>query len=162
MTTLDTDTDMDTAPHAARLPRPGRVRSGARTLRAEWTKLRTVPGTWWLLLAAVVGTVAVSVAAASSTTTGHCTSGVCHEDPVKISLTGVWLGQGVVLILGVLAMGGEYGSGTIRTTLAAVPRRLSVLAAKAAVVAGAVLVAGVLAVAGSLVAGRLVLPGTGF
>ena len=49
----------------------------------------------------------------------------------------------------------------IRVTLAAMPRRTTVLAAKAATVTGVVLVAGALAVAGSLLAGRLILPGHG-
>jgi ABC-2 type transport system permease protein len=42
------------------------------------------------------------------------------------------------------------------------PRRLRVLAAKAAVLTGLVLAAGTVAVAGSLLAGRLILPGHGF
>jgi ABC-2 type transport system permease protein len=48
----------------------------------------------------------------------------------------------------------------IRLSLAAVPRRGSLLAAKAGVLAGLILVAGTVAVAGSLLAARLLLPGT--
>ena len=55
-------------------------------------------------------------------------------DVTKLSLTGVYLGQAVVAIVAVLAISGEYGTGMIRTTLAAMPRRTAVLAAKAAVV----------------------------
>ena len=51
-------------------------------------------------------------------------------DPAKISLTGVYLGQVIVALLAVLAVGGEYGTGMIRVTLAATPRRLTMLAAK--------------------------------
>jgi ABC-2 type transport system permease protein len=61
----------------------------------------------------------------------------------------------------VLIVGGEYGTGMIRVSLAAVPRRLHVLGAKAAVLAGVLLVAGLLGVLGSLAAGRLLLPGRG-
>ena len=50
----------------------------------------------------------------------------------------------------------------IRVTLAAMPRRPALLAAKAAVVTGVVLVAGTIAVAASLLAGRLLEPGNGF
>src|SRR5207253_1573547 len=57
---------------------------------------------------------------------------------------------------------GEYSSGMIRTTLAAMPRRTTVLAAKAALVTGLTLAAGTLAILGSLLAGRLILPGQGF
>ena len=79
-----------------------------------------------------------------------------------MSLAGVDLGQAVVAVLAVLVISGEYSSGMIGVTLTAMPRRTSVLAAKAAVLAGLVLAAGSIAVAGSLLAGRLILPGHGF
>src|SRR6202035_2079984 len=103
-------------------------------------------------------TVAVSAAAAAAV---RCPSGGCADDPAKISLTGIYLGQAVVAGLAVMAVSGEYGTGMIRLTLAATPRRLTVLAAKAAVLAGLVLVTGAIAVLGSLLAGGLILPGHG-
>src|SRR6202789_2531667 len=127
-------------------------------LRAEWTKLRTLPGTGWLLLAAIVSTVAVSAATAAAV---RCPSGTCAEDPAKISLTGIYLGQAVIAIVAVLAMSGEYDTGMIRVTLTAVPRRTVVLAAKAVVLAGLTGPAGALAAGLSLLAGRLILPGHG-
>ena len=123
------------------------VQSAARTFGAEWTKLRTAGGTGWLLLAVVVLTAAVGAAAAGSVTC-HAAGG-CGQDPAKLSLTGVYLGQAVAAIIAVLAIGGEYSTGMIRLTFAAMPRRLSVLAAKAAVVTGLVLAAGTAAAAGS-------------
>lgn len=132
--------------------------SGA--LHAEWTKLRTLASTTWLLLGAVVLTVTVSVASVAST---RCQSGaVCQVDPAKLSLTGIDLGQAVVAILAVLAISSEYSTAMIRVSLAAMPRRITVLGAKAAVLAGVVLPAGALAVLGSVLAGRLMLPGQGF
>jgi ABC-2 type transport system permease protein len=128
------------------------------SLHAEWTKLRTLASTGWLLLAAAALTVAVSAAAAAAV---RCPSGACADDPAKISLTGIYLGQAVVTVLAVMAVSGEYGTGMIRVTLAATPRRLTVLAAKAAVLAGLVLVTGAIAVLGSLLAGGLILPGHG-
>ena len=65
----------------------------------------------------------------------------------------------IVALLAVLAIGGEYSTGMIRLTLAAMPRRSRVLAAKAAVVTGWALAAGAVAVLGSVLAGRLILPG---
>jgi len=62
----------------------------------------------------------------------------------------------------VLAISGEYGTGMIRTTLAAMPRRTTVLAAKAAVVAAVTLAAAIPAVLGSVLAGRLILPAHGY
>ena len=85
----------------------------AGALHAEWTKLRTAPGTIWLLAASAVLTAVVSTAAVAST---RCPSGaVCQVDAVKISLTGVDLGQAVVAILAVLAVAGEYSTGMIRS-----------------------------------------------
>ena len=129
-----------------------------QSLHAEWTKLRTLASTFWLLLAAAALTVAVSAAAAAAT---RCPSGGCADDPAKISLTGIYLGQAVVAVLAVMAVSGEYGTGMIRLTLTATPRRATVLAAKAAVLTGLVLATGAVAVLGSLLAGGLILPGHG-
>ena len=89
------------------------------------------PGTPWLLLAIVVadrggqhrgrrGRHAARPAAAA-------------VDPAKLSLTGIDLGQAVVAILAVLVISSEYSTGMIRITLTAMPRRVTVLAAKAAI-----------------------------
>jgi ABC-2 type transport system permease protein len=129
------------------------------SLRAEWTKQRTVAVTGWLLLAAAILTGLLSLAAAAA---ARCPAAGCGGDPARVSLTGVEAGQAVVAVLAVLAISGEYTSGMIRTTLIAMPRRITVLAAKAIVVAALALVAGVVGVAGSLLAGRLLLPGHGF
>jgi ABC-2 type transport system permease protein len=131
----------------------------AETLHAEWTKLRTLPGTGWLLLAAAALTIAVGAAADAAST---CAAAGCQADPAKLSLTGVQVGQAVVAMIAVLAICGEYSSGMIRVTLTATPRRWSVLAAKASLVGGLALAAGTLAVLGSVLAGRLILPGRGF
>ena len=68
----------------------------------------------------------------------------------------------MVAILAVLAFCNEYSTGMIRVTLAAMPRRHAVYAAKAILIAGLVLVAGAVAVFGSVLAGHLMLPGHGF
>ena len=153
---------------AGRLPgEPEGVRNGlhagwaslGEALHAEWTKLRTLPGTPWLLAGLILLTVAVSAAATSATT---CPSGGCSVDPAKLSLTGADLGQAVSAILAVLVISGEYSTGMIRTTITAMPRRITMLAAKSVVVTSLVLAAGTIAVLGSLLAGGLILPGHGF
>ncbi|MEW9532751.1 ABC transporter permease [Microbispora sp. NPDC049125] len=132
-------------------------------LRAEWTKLRTLRGNLWLALAAAGLTVAATAAATAAVGTAQCpTPTTCFEDTARLSLKGVWLGQALVVVLAVLAMSDEYGTGMIRTTLAAVPRRHTVLLTKAAVVVAAVLTAGTVGVLGSLAVGRVVLPINGF
>jgi ABC-2 type transport system permease protein len=128
-----------------------------KALRAEWTKLRTLAGTGWLFLGAVVLTIGVSATVAAAV---HVTSRT-GQDPTKLTLTGIYLGQTIFAVLAVLAISEEYGTGMIRTTLTAMPRRFVLLAAKAVNVAGLTFVAGCLAVAGCLLVGRLLLPGAG-
>jgi ABC-2 type transport system permease protein len=125
---------------------------------AEWTKLRTLPSTGWLVLTAI----ALTVGAGAMTTGIVKCPASCGADTTKLSLTGIMLGQAAVAILAVLMVSGEYSTGMIRVTLAAVPRRLTMLAAKATVMTGVVLAAGIVAVLGSVLAGRFLLPGNGF
>jgi hypothetical protein len=105
-----------------------------QALHAEWTKLRTTPGPGWLLLTAIALTVAVSTVAAAAV---RCPA-ACQVDAAKLSLTGIDLGQAVVAIVAVLVISGEYSTGMIHITLAAMPRRSTMLAAKATIVTGAV------------------------
>jgi ABC-2 type transport system permease protein len=93
----------------------------------------------------------------------HCPARLtCPVDPVKLSLTGIQFGQAVAAVLAVLVVSNEYTSGMMRVTLAAMPRREAVLAAKAILLAALVLAAGAVAGAGSVLAGHLILPGHGF
>ncbi|MEU1401569.1 ABC transporter permease [Streptomyces sp. NPDC005728] len=130
-----------------------------RAVHAEWTKLRTDTGHAWLLLGLVAVTASVSAAVAA---TARCPADGCGQDPVRLSLTGVTLGQTIAAIVAVLVVGHEYGTGLIHTTLGAVPRRTTVLIAKAAVVSGVVCAAGTVAVLASVLAGQHLLPGNGF
>jgi ABC-2 type transport system permease protein len=127
-------------------------------VRAEWTKLWTVRSTAWLLATAVVLTVGASTLTVEIV---KCPAS-CGADTTKASLTGVMLGQAIVAVLAVLVMTGEYSTGMIRATIAAMPRRLVMLAAKAITVSVLVLAAGVVSVLGSLLAGWKFLPHNGF
>jgi ABC-2 type transport system permease protein len=168
---------MNQALHAERISMPGALAADRPTgrlalnlaqsaewssllaaLHAEWTKLRTVASTGWLLLACIALTVGGSATAADVV---KCPAS-CSADVVRISLTGVELGQAIVAVLAVLMISTEYSTGMIRITVTAIPRRLTMLVAKAAVLTGMVLAAGFIAVLGSLVASRLILPGNGF
>ena len=97
----------------------------SQALRAEWTKLRTVAGPGWLLLAALALTAAVGAAAANATS---CHAGGCQVDPAKVSLTGIYLGQAIVAIVAVTAISGEYSAGMIRLTLTAVTATIATTA----------------------------------
>jgi ABC-2 type transport system permease protein len=129
------------------------------TLYAEWTKLRTLTSTIWLLLGAAAATIGVSAALVA---TSHQSPGnSARLDPTKLALTGIDVGQAVIAVLAVLAISEEYGTGMIRTTLTAIPNRLTLLVAKAANIAGFTLGVSVAAVAGCVAAGRLLLPASG-
>jgi len=130
-----------------------------QALHAEWTKFRTVAGPAWLLAGVIALTVAAGAAADCA---AQCSSAACGLDPAKVSFTGVYLGQAVVAVAGVLAVGNEYSTGMVTLSLTAMPGRLTWLFAKAAVLTGPVLIASALAAAGSALAGRLILPGHGF
>lgn len=131
----------------------------SRALHAEWTKARTLASTGWLLFAVIALTAAVSTAAAGAVT---CQAAGCGQDPARISLAGIDLSQAVVVILAVLFISSEYSTGMILVTLAAMPRRIHALTAKALVLTGLVLAAGTVGVLTSVLAGRLILPGHGF
>jgi ABC-2 type transport system permease protein len=129
----------------------------SEALRAEWTKLRTLGTTGWLVVAAVALTVALSAGAIAATHVSPRGS----QDPTKLALTGIDLGQAVIAVLAVVTISEEYATGMIHATLAAVPHRLVLLGAKAANLAGLAFLAGLLAVAGCLLVGRLLLPAAG-
>jgi hypothetical protein len=103
---------------------PGRV-GLRRAMAAEWTKLWTVRSTMWTLVAT-----GVAVIGLSALSTGTISAHDIIEDPTRRSLIGIFLGQLIFGVLGVLVMSAEYGTGTIRATLSAVPRRPIVLGAK--------------------------------
>ncbi|HEV3281714.1 MAG TPA: ABC transporter permease subunit [Acidimicrobiales bacterium] len=110
---------------------PGRV-GLRRAIAAEWTKFWSVRSTMWML----VGT-GVAVMGLCALSTGTVSPSDIIEDPTRRSLIGIFLGQLIFGVLGVLVISAEYGTGTIRATLSAVPRRPVVLSAKI-VVFGAV------------------------
>jgi ABC-2 type transport system permease protein len=108
----------------ARVPR-GRYGFAQVTLM-EWLKLRSLRSTWWTLAITVAGTISIGIAVGLNTTNAS-------EDLTNNALAGVVPGLLLAGALGVLTMTSEYTSGMIRATLAAIPRRPLVLAAKAAV-----------------------------
>jgi ABC-2 type transport system permease protein len=128
---------------------PGRYRF-RHLARMEWIKLRSLRSTWIALALAVVAPAGIAVAAGGSNTTSGGMS-------VSNTLTGMLIGVLLIGVAGVLAMTSEYASGTISATFAAAPRRLRVLAAKAAVVGAAALVTGEAAAFLSFFAGGMTL-----
>ena len=103
-----------------------------RVVRSEWTKLRSLPSTIWSLLTAVTLIVGFGVVYAMVRVTRPPTDPASF-DAAGVSLAGVQLAQLAVGVLGVLLVTGEFATGSIRVTLAAVPNRLPVLWGKTVV-----------------------------
>jgi hypothetical protein len=102
----------------------------------EWIKLRSLRSTWLTLAIAVAASAGIALAIGSSSSTASGGTFVGN------ALVGMLIGVLLIGVVGVLAMTSEYTSGTIRATFAAAPRRLRVLAAKAAVVGAVALITG--------------------
>ena len=109
-------------------------------LTSEWTKFRSVRSTYWTLLVAVVTPIGISAFLAY--TLASAASSGPPVDPMLPGLLSLEYAVLAVSVLGVLTFSTEYATGLIQTTFAAVPRRRSVLAAKAAVTGAVTLVAG--------------------
>src|SRR5690349_6947986 len=130
----------------------------ARVMKSEWTKLRTQPGALWSLLSAVILVVAFGILySLLRVARPPHGAAVATFDPTSISLAGVQLAQIAAGVLGVLLITSEYATGLVRTTLAAVPRRLPTLWGKAAVVTGAVVAVSVPAAVAVFLAGQAIL-----
>src|SRR6516165_7777958 len=121
--------------------RPALKVTQGRVLRSELTKFRSLRSTIYTLLTAVVlmiglGAIFSAVAASQYPTFSAIERAVFN--PVMTSLSGVMFAVVAFGVLGVLVTGGEYGTGMIRSSLTAVPRRLPVLWGKVAVFAGVI------------------------
>lgn len=116
----------------------------ADVLRSEFCKLRTVRSTYWTLLAAVVFNVGLAALLAIFLPGALTAEGKAAVDVTRLSLGGIHLSQIAFGVLGVLVITSEYGTGMIRATLAAVPQRRLVLAAKVIVFTATALIVGIL------------------
>jgi ABC-2 type transport system permease protein len=132
-----TATAPDGANHAAAPSLAVRARD---LLTCEWTKFRSVRSTYWTLAVAVVTPIAFSVLVA--VTLAAAPAHGAPPDPLLPGLLSLEYAAIAVAVLGVLAFSSEFGTGLIRTTFAAAPRRRAVLAAKAAVTGTVTLIAG--------------------
>jgi len=139
------------APAPARSTRPAYRVTGPRVVRSEWAKLWSLRSTWITLGLALLFLVAFGLIAAAQYKS-RISSGQ-RMDPdfarataVSLSLFGTNFAQLALGVLGVLVTAGEYTTGMIRSTLAAVPRRLPVLWAKSAVFGVVALVVGTIGV----------------
>ena len=113
--------------------------TSVRVLRSEWIKMRSLRSTTLTLVAA--GATLGGAGWIIGGVTNAYWSTLRPEELLTFSaidrtLVGYNLAQLAVGVLGVLLVTGEYATGMIRATFGAVPRRLPVLWAKAALYAG--------------------------
>lgn len=142
----------------ARVPRG---RSGfPQAVRMEWVKVSTLRSTWWISALTLAGTIGLAIVVLRyypSHWSHMSRANKASFDPVNDGFTGLALAQLLMAAFGVLAITSEYSGGMIRATLAAMPRRPTMLAAKAAVIGAFALVVGEIAAFGAYFAGEAVL-----
>lgn len=131
-----------------------------RVLRSEWIKLRTLRSTFWTLIGAMVALIGFGSLFCAVTASRWPHMGPDEHasfDAALTSLRGFFLAQLAIGVLGVLTVTGEYATGMIRASLAAVPRRLPVLWAKAALYAAVVWVLATLSALAAFLVGQSLL-----
>ncbi|MFF0293562.1 hypothetical protein ACFYS8_25435 [Kitasatospora sp. NPDC004615] len=116
-------------------------------LRAEWAKFTTLRSLWTTPLLAVA--LSAGITAAVQFAYGRTDTSLT-EDPMEGLFYGLNFGQVAVVCLGILLVGQEYASGTLTTSLAAVPDRVRFYRGKLLLGAGLGLAVGLLTVAGQL------------
>ena len=115
-----------------------RATATRRAVKAEWTKLRTLPSTWRTVAMTVVAAIGFSALATAVQASSWATMSAQQRqafDPTSTSLTGLWVAVVILGALGVRSVAAEYTTGMVRTTFTAMPARRLVLAAKAATAA---------------------------
>jgi ABC-2 type transport system permease protein len=157
-----------TAPPAPLAPgpaRPGRFRPLAWDVaRSEWIKLYTVRSTYWTLVLTSVGMAGFGalLTAAYARHYDTLSSAARHAfDPAAYSLSGFFLAQLAIAVLGVVVITSEYATGSIRSTFTAAPQRASVLAAKAAVFGAVAAATGIASSFAAFFIGQALLAGKG-
>ncbi|MGH8889458.1 MAG: ABC transporter permease [Acidothermaceae bacterium] len=116
-----------------------------RLVKSEWVKFRSLRSTVYSLITAVVFIVGfgILISALRANDIKHLgTASLGNFDAAAVSLRGLFVAPLAVGVLGVLIVTGEYGTGMIRASLAAAPRRLPVLWAKLTVFVAVVFVIG--------------------
>lgn len=112
-------------------------------LRSEWTKLRSLRSTYWcggIVVLALFGIAVLMGIRWADVLAAESPADRAGFDATVTVLGGAYLAQVVIGTLGVLTISGEYGTGMIRASFAAVPQRRALLAAKLLVLLGSVFV----------------------
>ncbi|MCU7729221.1 ABC transporter permease subunit [Actinoplanes sp. KI2] len=95
-------------------------------LTAEWIKIRSLRSTIWTLASAIALSVGLAYLVGSSFRAGFdemTADARASFDPLFATFYSLTLGQLALVVLAAFVVTGEYSSGTISTSLTAVPRR---------------------------------------
>jgi ABC-2 type transport system permease protein len=117
---------------------PVRATTISRVLKAEWTKLRTLPSTWRTAAFATIFSIATGAVLVISQAGQWATMTPGQHrsfDATSCSLFGIMIAAVLLGSLAVRSVTAEYATGMVRSTFAAMPARRLVLAGKAATVA---------------------------
>ncbi|WP_125532695.1 ABC transporter permease subunit [Streptomyces sp. WAC 06725] len=93
-------------------------------MRSEWIKLISLRSYLWSLPSYFVVCLAVG------SLMGYTSRRVDNLDPTALGFSGLQSGMLLMVVLGIMAVTNEYSSGTIQTSLLAVPRRITFYTAK--------------------------------
>ncbi|MFE3460054.1 ABC transporter permease [Nocardiopsis aegyptia] len=121
-----------------------------REVAAEWVRQSSLRSTWWCVAAAVLG-LALFAAMMGFSSLSRITENAVEADSSSfvqlLSQGHFYIVQFTVLTLAALAATGEFGNGSVTSTLLWTPRRGRLLAARSLVTAGIAFVTGVVATA---------------
>ena len=150
---------------------PATGRAGFRgALASEWTKIRSVRSTLWILLILIIATAGINILgsygwAHNLQQVQGGPNGVPRLAQVVLDTknlqVGVFFGQLIVIVFGAIGVASEYSTGMIRTTLSTQPRRATVYFAKLLILTAVTLVIGEIVSFGSFLASNSVIASDG-
>jgi len=145
---------------------PGIRLSFWHLVSSEWIKLRSLRSTESAYIIIIVMSIGMALLMAGNITgPASPEQAIPHEAQARLiagtTVFGVYFGQLVVVVLGVLVISGEYTTGMIRSTLTAAPKRLPALWAKGLVLFVTTFVVGLISTVGAILAVMPILAGQG-
>jgi len=133
----------------------------AGIIRSEWIKLRSLRSSVWCYAIIVLITLAVGMLLATTFTSGAMGGADTTQLALQVVTISLPMSVLVSAVLGALVITGEYGTGMIRSTFTAVPKRIPALVAKALVFGVTTFIVGLVALVGTALATLPILAGSG-